>query len=164
MWWLLTSDGHSRGPRFTAMLNLFSLFRPKPAPVRRPNRASSTAAAVPKTDEDWVKTRTPQREQDLVLSDQVVGWLQQLPQAVRPSQLCVHYPRVANRIALCWSDPLLTEQVFDALLLSRRGKRKGFPPSVAAEMLRLRAFHSRHKGTQQGVRMWDRSQMAVSDR
>ena len=147
------------------MLNLLSLFRPKSAPVRRPNRSSAAdPLAKARTDADWEKTRSPQREQDMVLSDQVLGWLQLLPQPVRPSALCAHYPRVANRIALCWSDPLLTEQVFDALLLSQRGKRKGFPPSVAAEMLRLRAFHSRHKGTQKGVRMWDRSLMAVSDR
>jgi hypothetical protein len=147
------------------MLNLLSLFRPKSAPARRPNRARSTAlGVVAKTETDWERSRSPQREQDLVLSDQVLGWLQMLPQPVRPSALCAHYPRVANRIALCWSDPLLTEQVFDALLLSQRGKRKGFPPAVAAEMLRLRAFHARHKGTQKGVRMWDRSLMAVSDR
>ena len=147
------------------MLKLLSLFRSRSAPVRRPNRSTApdplTAA---RTDADWEKTRGPQREQDMVLSDQVLGWLQLLPQPVRPSALCAHYPRVANRIALCWSDPLLTEQVFDALLLSQRGKRKGFPPAVASEMLRLRAFHARHKGTQKGVRMWDRSQMAVSDR
>ncbi len=146
------------------MLNLLSLFRPKSAPVRRPNRTRSATVITPVTEADWEKARSPQREQDLVLSDQVLGWLEQLPQSVRPSELCAHYPRVANRIALCWSDPLLTEQVFDALLLSQRGKRKGFPPRVAAEMLRLRAFHVRHKGTQKGVRMWDRSLMAVSDR
>ncbi len=147
------------------MLNLLSLFRPKSAPVRRPNRSpAADPLAAARTDADWEKARSPQREQDLVLSDQVLSWLQLLPQPVRPSALCAHYPRVANRIALCWSDPLLTEQVFDALLLSQRGKRKGFPPTVAAEMLRLRAFHSRHKGTHKGVRMWDRSLMAVSDR
>jgi hypothetical protein len=146
------------------MLKLLSLFRPKEAPIRRPNRANSARGGVPKTAADWEKERTPQREQDLVLSDQVLGWLQQLPQPVRPSELCAHYPRVANRIALCWSDPYLTEQVFDALLLSQRGKRNGFPPRVAAEMMRLRAFHARHKGTNKGVRMWDRSLMAVSDR
>ncbi len=147
------------------MLKLLSLFRPKSAPVRRPNRSSAAdPLAKARTDADWEKTRGPQREQDMVLSDQVLGWLQLLPQPVRPSALCAHYPRVANRIALCWSDPLLTEQVFDALLLSQRGKRKGFPPAVASEMLRLRAFHARHKGTQKGVRMWDRSLMAVSDR
>lgn len=146
------------------MLKLLSLFRPKEAPIRRPNRASTAVSSAPKTDADWEKERRPQREQDLVLSDQVLGWLGQLPQPVRPSALCAHYPRVANRIALCWSDPHLTEQVFDALLLSQRGKRKGFPPAVAGEMLRLRAFHARHKGTNKGVRMWDRSLMAVSDR
>jgi hypothetical protein len=146
------------------MLKLLSLFRPKEAPIRRPNRASLAHSIAPKTDADWERERSPQREQDLVLSDHVLGWLQQLPQPVRPSELCARYPRVANRLALCWSDPYLTEQVFDALLLSQRGKRKGFPPPVATEMMRLRAFHSRHKGTHKGVRMWDRSLMAVSDR
>jgi hypothetical protein len=146
------------------MLKLLNLFRPKEAPIRRPNRANSARGGPPKTAADWEKERSPQREQDLLLSDQVLGWLQQLPQPVRPSELCAHYPRVANRIALCWSDPYLTEQVFDALLLSQRGKRNGFPPRVAAEMMRLRAFHARQKGTHKGVRMWDRSLMAVSDR
>ena len=146
------------------MFKLLSLFRPKEAPLRRPNRASSARIKLPKTDADWETERGPQREQDLVLSDQVLGWLQQLPQPVRPSELCARYPRVANRIALCWSDPLLTEQVFDALLLSQRGKRNGFPPSVATEMMRLRAFHTKHKATNQGVRMWDRTLMAVTDR
>jgi hypothetical protein len=146
------------------MLKLMSLFRPKQAPIRRPNRANSARGGPPKTAADWEKERSPQREQDMVLSDQVLGWLQLLPQPVRPSELCAHYPRVANRIALCWSDPYLTEQVFDALLLSQRGKRNGFPPRVAAEMMRLRAFHARHKGTNKGVRMWDRTLMAVSDR
>jgi hypothetical protein len=157
------------------MLKLLSLFRPKEAPARRPNRANSArggsgpgstdaAGGAPRAAADWERLRSPQREQDLVLADHVLAWLQQLPQPVRPSELCTRYPRVANRIALCWSDPMLTEQVFDALLLSQRGKRRGFPPNVAAEMLRLRAFHSRHKGTHQGVRMWDRSEMAVSDR
>ena len=146
------------------MLKLLSLFRPKSAPMRRPNRSSAASVAAVRSDVEWEKARSPQREQDMVLSDQVLGWLQLLPQPVRPSALCAHYPRVANRIALCWSDPQLTEQVFDALLLSQRGKRKGFPPAVAAEMLRLRAFHARHKGTQKGVRMWDRSLMAVTDR
>ena len=146
------------------MLNLWSLFKPKTAETRRPNRARPINPGPPKTEADWEGARSPQREQDLVLSDQVLAWLKLLPQPVRPSALCAHYPRVANRIALCWSDPHLTEQVFDALLLSQRGKRKGFPPQVAVEMMRLRAFHSKHKATNKGVRMWDRSLLAVSDR
>jgi hypothetical protein len=146
------------------MLKLFKIFQPKPAPVRRPHRASSARIGLPGAEVDWARERGPQREQDLVLTDQVLVWLQQLPQSVRPSALCAHYPRVANRIALCWSDPHLTEQVFDGLLVSQRGKRMGFPPAVAAEMLRLRAFHSRHKGTDKGVRIWDRTLLAVSDR
>ena len=146
------------------MLKLWSLFKPKAAETRRPNRAPPINPGLPKAAADWQSARGPEREQDLVLSDQVLSWLNKLPQPVRPSALCAQYPRVANRIALCWSDPFLTEQVFDALLLSQRGKRKGFPPQVATEMMRLRAFHSRHKAISKGVRLWDRSLMAVTDR
>lgn len=146
------------------MLKLLKLFKPKPAPLRRPNRPTAARIGHPTTEADWQRERGPQRQQDLVLTDQVLAWLTQLPQPVRPSELCAQYPRVANRIALCWSDPLLTEQVFDGLLISQRGKRNGFPPAVAAEMLRLRAFHARNKGTEKGARMWDRTLLAVSDR
>lgn len=146
------------------MLNLFALFKHKAAPVRRPNRASSVRDGAHRTDADWSKERSPQREQDLALADHVLVWLQRLPQRVRPSELCARYPRVANRIALCWSDPLLTEQLFDGLLLSQRGKRKGFPPPVAAELLRLRLFHARRNGTGNASKIWDSRLLAVSDR
>jgi hypothetical protein len=48
---------------------------------------------------------------------------------------------VANRIALAWNDADLADGVFNELLLDRRGNRKGFPPAVAAEILRLHAYH-----------------------
>lgn len=147
------------------MLNLFSFFKTaKAAPKRRPSRSTSIRDGLPRTAAEWERERGPQREQDLVLSDQVLVWLNQLPQPLRPSALCSQYPRVANRIALCWSDPFLTEQVFEALLLSQRGKRRGFPPSVASELMRLRMFHARNKTLRNGVRMWDPTLLAVSDR
>lgn len=146
------------------MLNPLNLFQPKAAPVRRPNRASSVRSGALVTEADWAKTRGPQSEHDLVLADHVLTWLQQLPQPARPSELCTRYPRVANRIALCWADPVLTEHVFDALLLSRRGKRNGFPPAIAAELFRLRVLHSRRKGNSKEAPLWDPRLMAVSDR
>ena len=147
------------------MLNLMNLFKPNAAPARRPNRASSVrCGALDPTEADWAKTRSPQREHDLVLADHVLAWLQQLPQPARPSELCAHFPRVANRIALCWADPMLTEHVFDALLLSRRGKRKGFPPAISAELFRLRVLHSRRKVSSHESPLWDPRLMAVSDR
>jgi hypothetical protein len=46
---------------------------------------------------------------------------------------------VANRLALCWGDPVLTERLFRDLLNPRRGMhlRKGFPPLVQRELLTL---------------------------
>lgn len=55
------------------------------------------------------------------------------------------YPRVVNRLALCWNDAALTDRLLDDLLIGRRGKRKGFPGPVAEELLRLRRFHDLHR-------------------
>jgi hypothetical protein len=52
------------------------------------------------------------------------------------------YPRVANRLALCWSDKVLTRRLFEELLTDQRGGRRGFPPPVRDELLRLRLAHS----------------------
>ena len=54
---------------------------------------------------------------------------------LKPLQLCNAYPRVVNRIAAAWSDPDLTDGIFNDLLLDRRGGRKGFPPGIAAEIV-----------------------------
>ena len=63
--------------------------------------------------------------------------------SLRPLELCGAYPRVANRIALCWNDLALVDAVFNELLLDRRGGRAGFPSPVAVELLRLHALHER---------------------
>jgi hypothetical protein len=146
------------------MQKLLRLFKTKAAPARRPGRASSVRRAPLRTDADWVEMREPQRAQDLVLADHVLVWLQQLPQGLRPSELCAQYPRVANRIALCWSDAALTDYLFDGLMVNHRGKRNGFPPPVAVELMRLRLLHARRKGIAQTVPTWDTRLLAVSDR
>ena len=74
-------------------------------------------------------------------------WLRRLPVSVRPQELCSAYPRVANRIALCWDDLTLVDVVFNELLLDRRGGRAGFPSVVASELLRLHALHERRLAT-----------------
>ena len=90
-------------------------------------------------------------------------WLDSLPSALQPASLCCHYPAVANRIALCWSDPALMERVFDDLLLDRRGRRRGFPSEVASDLLRLHLFHERSlRG--EGQSPWDLQALATSDR
>lgn len=146
------------------MQTLLRLLKPKSAPARRPGRASSVRNGALRTDAEWAQLREPQRAQDLVLADHVLVWLQHLPQALRPSELCARYPRVANRIALCWSDPALTDYLLDGLMVNHRGKRNGFPPPVAVELMRLRLLHARRKGIAHTVPTWDSRLLAVSDR
>lgn len=82
--------------------------------------------------------RDPPKAQDLSLSPVADRWLSTLPDACRPEQLTQRYPRIANRIALCWPDRELAEQVFEELVVDRRGARRGFPPSIRQELERLR--------------------------
>lgn len=82
--------------------------------------------------------RSPPRPQDLVLSSVARHWIETLPTHARPDALAAQFPRIANRLVLCWRDPGLTLQVIDQLLVDRRGGRQGFPPAVREELIALR--------------------------
>lgn len=82
--------------------------------------------------------RDPPKPQDLALSPIADRWLSTLPDTCRPEQLPRRYPRIVNRIALCWPDRELAEQVFEALIVDRRGARCGFPPGIREELDSLR--------------------------
>lgn len=90
-----------------------------------------------------VRRRTVPREQDRTLSSQARQWLRRLPTRQRPLALCSTYPRLANRLAEVWEDPLQTEAVFDDLMIDRRGGRMGFAPLIAGELMRLHRWHER---------------------
>jgi hypothetical protein len=75
---------------------------------------------------------------DTVLSPLAEKWVQQLPGPTRPVQLCEHYPRIVNRIALCWPDRVLTAQVFETLFSVKRASRRGFPKAIREELMALR--------------------------
>lgn len=95
---------------------------------------------------DWAATREPVRQHDLTLSRAANAWCACLPAWLRPYQLCRLYPRIANRIALCWAEAPLTELLFCDLLIDKRGNRQGFPSEVAVELVRLRHFNlGRHE-------------------
>ena len=91
--------------------------------------------------EDWARVRAPVRHRDQELSPKARQWLQRLPEAVQPHELCAHYPRIANRLAACWSDLGLIDHLLDELLVDRRPDRQGFPVTVMQEILRLYEFH-----------------------
>jgi len=84
--------------------------------------------------------RRPSRLSDEALTGTTRSWLRSLPWRQRPMALCLRFPRVANRLAWCWRDGALCEQVFEDLLQDRRGGRNGFPTPVLRELQRLRAY------------------------
>ena len=94
----------------------------------------------------WARLRRPGRHNDESLTGTTRSWLRRLPAGRRPWQLCLRFPRVANRIAWCWSDAALCEQMFDDLLVDHRGGRAGFPRPVVAELRRLRDYHAHLHG------------------
>ncbi|MEO6660932.1 MAG: hypothetical protein ABIN44_11605 [Burkholderiaceae bacterium] len=116
---------------------------------------------------DWVAERYPLGERDKSLSPVARSWFRALPVPLRPNDLCSHYPRVANRLALCWPDRALTECLFNDLLLDKRGGRKGFPSEIAAELLRLRRLSLSRPAALQSESpqdKWSQHLQAPSDR
>jgi hypothetical protein len=136
------------------------------APVDEPALLDGTAPPPDgaSTDSSWAQLRAPLRASDLVLSITAQDWLESLPAPLRPARLCMSYPRVVNRLALCWSDPASTSELLEDLLIGKRGNRKGFPGPVAEELMRLRRFHDscRKVEVDESVRAFPN--LAVSDR
>ncbi len=84
------------------------------------------------------RTRTPKEP----LLDVTRMWLASLPQDVRPMELARQFPRIANRLRHLWRQVARCEEYLDALLVDRRGTRKGFPPKIAQELQALREYHA----------------------
>ena len=65
----------------------------------------------------------------------------ELPANVRPRDLVVRFPHVANNLARVWHEPEKCREYFDSLVHDRRGGRRGFPPRVAFELTVLKQHH-----------------------
>lgn len=117
-------------------LSLFRRSREPDAAVAARSRAAARSAV--NGAQDYRALRSPPRPQDLVLSSVARAWVEGLPARARPTALASQFPRIANRLALCWRDPALTLQVLDQLLLDRRGGRQGFPAAVREDLIALR--------------------------
>lgn len=107
---------------------------------------SPAQAAPPNRPIDWAAKRDAPSARDHTLSAVARAWVDTLPASQRPLQLCSHYPRIANRLALCWPDPALTNRLFESLFLDQRGGRRGFPADVIAELVALRQLASQRPG------------------
>ncbi len=90
----------------------------------------------------WAMVRRPERACDNALNGTARLWLRKLPARRRPLRLCASYPRVANRIAWCWSDVELSSQLLEDLLIDRRGGRRGFGAAITRELQRLQEFNA----------------------
>ena len=127
--------------------------------------AARRTAAEPTTDSGWQRLREPSRPQDLVLSPLAAAWGDSLTARHRPTQLCALFPRVANRLALCWNDSALVARVLDELVVDKRRSRTGFPPEVSQELIRLRLLRPSRAGDSSGFApLWDAGGMALCDR
>lgn len=124
------------------MLKLTKLLQWRPSSLMSEDASMAVSEPGALTN-DWSRRRSEPLDRDRTLTSDTHYWLRHVPSGLHPKRMCWHFPRIANRLARCWEDPVLTETVFDELLADQRGDRGGFPPVVVSELSRLRAFHRR---------------------
>jgi hypothetical protein len=88
---------------------------------------------------DWSKLRKAAPLNILLPSTR--RWAEELPPDVRPKELMVRYPRLANMAAASWGSAVAFRDYLDILLIDRRGSRQGFSPEIRAEFEQLRTFY-----------------------
>lgn len=143
---------------------MFTIFSKESAADAARSRARERSLHGTSGGADWSRVRGNGRTQDRALSRVASAWMLKLPKDVRPTKTAESYPHVLNRLALCWDDPLLADRVYDELLIDRRGKRRGFPPAVARELLALRQRMATVQPTEERTYRWDSRLQAPSDR
>ena len=140
----------------------FTLFIDKTSTATREAAERAKARRAQKIDPATL--RRPERRQDQELMEHAVLWANGLPSELRPNLLLESYPRVANRLALCWPDKRLTHHLFDDLLVDNRGGRRGFPPPVRTELLQLRRMFQKPILAGSMTPHWVQYSQATSDR
>lgn len=140
----------------------------------KPSRKGRTAPAQTKlacaANREARPAGSAQSDWELTLSATAKTWLTQFPPAVKPRRLSEAFPRIANRLALCWHDAVLIDKVMDDLLVDKRGGRTGFPSTISAELLRLQSFHERRQRNAKAKespipsKAWEQHLQASADR
>jgi hypothetical protein len=92
---------------------------------------------------DWSHSRAAPIDDDRVMQSHTHAWLRGIPNGVHPKQLCLHYPRIANRIAVNWQHLHVIDRFLNDLMIDRRGDRKGFSPRIRREIERLYSYHAK---------------------
>ena len=88
-------------------------------------------------DPRWM--RRASRPEDRSLASETKAWLQSLPAPVRPGQCAMHYPRIANNLAVLAGKPDEIKSYLQELIRGEREGRQGFPYGIPAELIALRA-------------------------
>jgi hypothetical protein len=92
---------------------------------------------------DWSHSRAAPIDDDRVMQSHTHAWLRSIPNGVHPKQLCRHYPRIANRIAVNWQHLHVLDRLLTDLMIDKRGGRLGFPPRIRQELERLYGYHAK---------------------
>lgn len=74
------------------------------------------------------------------LATETLQWIAGLPEDIRPEELPVRFPRIANALARRWGDRDLCRSYLDDVLIDKRGTRRGLPDEVADELATLKNY------------------------
>ncbi len=72
------------------------------------------------------------------LNEAASGFMEGLPDDLRPYTLARSFPRIVNKMAELWRRPAQLDAYFDELLVDERGGRQGFPLTVLFEITALK--------------------------
>jgi len=109
-----------------------------PKPEASAESTAAPAPTVPVPEHSIIRRRKQQPINEPL--PQTLKWIATLPGKVQPLELLRQFPRIANAIALMWSEPDSFKAYMDDLLFDRRGNRQGFSKAIRQELLALRAF------------------------
>ena len=91
----------------------------------------------------WALVRAPIVEADQSLLGEAESWLTALPVEVTPFVLSYRYPRIVNRIVASFQSSRHLATYMGSLLVDVRGGRKGFPPDVLRDLMKVHMYFLR---------------------
>jgi hypothetical protein len=92
--------------------------------------------------ENWAKSRKKDDGQEIAeISEQAWAWIEQLPAEIQPACLVQQFPRITNKLAQIWKQPMECERYLGALVMDNRGGRQGFPGEITAELAKLQTHY-----------------------
>ena len=111
--------------------------------ANEPTRKEPVLARAASQETEIVQDYTPLRREAQVNTPlpATLQWAASLPPNVHPTALLRQYARIANVVAANWRNPSAFNDYMESLLTDKRGKRRGFPPSILMELLALQRWH-----------------------